>query len=218
MKTNPKGVLPALLKERAVLTSEVKRALANAKLDIKKELDREVNELLFPYDIWVSLPDVRQSYGWEDCEHRWVLSGDVELIGSERLDVPNGRLRSMPRLRGHLNPKDGLEGLEFELSVQTKIMAHVNFRFAHHIVVSLDELKGLFKAANVRLQDLMIPIQETYNRLEEVNKELHELTNGTHGAPLNDPIFKEDEPYDSSFLGFDDDDHDDDWGGGLPPF
>jgi len=218
MKTNPKGVLPALLKERAVLTSEVKRALANAKLDIKKELDREVNELLFPYDIWVSLPDVRQSYGWEDCEHRWVLSGDVELIGSERLDVPNGRLRSMPRLRGHLNPKDGLEGLEFELSVQTKIMAHVNFRFAHHIVVKLDELKGLFKAANVRLQDLMIPIQETYNRLEEVNKELHELTNGTHGAPLNDPIFKEDEPYDSSFLGFDDDDHDDDWGGGLPPF
>ena len=218
MKTNPKGVLPALLKERAVLTSEVKRALANAKLDIKKELDREVNELLFPYDIWVSLPDVRQSYGWEDCEHRWVLSGDVELIGSERLDVPNGRMRSMPRLHGHLNPKDGLEDLEFELSVQTKIMAHVNFRFAHHIVMKLDELKGLFKAANARLQDLMIPIQETYNRLEEVNKELHELTNGTHGAPLNDPIFKEDEPYDSSFLGFDDDDHDDDWGGGLPPF
>ena len=218
MKTNPKGVLPALLKERAVLTSEVKRALANAKLDIKKELDREVNELLFPYDIWVSLPDVRKSYGWEDCELRWVLTGDVELIGSERLDVPNGSMRSMPRLRGHCNPKDGLEGLEFELSVQTKSMAHVNFRFAHHIVVKLDELKDLFKKANVKLQVLLAPIQETYNRLEVVNQELRELTNGTHGASLDSPVFKEDEPYDSSFLGFDDDDHDDDWGGGLPPF
>lgn len=218
MKTNPKGVLTALLKERAVLTSDVKNALTAAKLDIKKVLDREVNELLFPYDVWLTLPEVRKSFAWDDCKHRWVLSGDVEIIGSERLDVPNGSLRSMPRLHGHCNPNHGLEDLEFDFSVQTKSIAHVNFRFAHHVVVKLDELKDLFKSANEQLQGLMAPIQETYNRLEVVNKELRELTNGTHGTSLDMAVFKEDEPYDSSFLGFDDDDHDDDWGGGLPPF
>jgi len=218
MITNPNGGITALLKERAMLTSEVKRALATAKLDLKRVIDCEVNELLFPYDVWISIPEVRQSNSWDKSNFRWILSGDIELTGAERLDVPNGSMRTMPRFHGRCNPTDGLDGLEFQFSVQTKGIAHVNLRFAHIVVLKIDELKNVFKSANAELQSLMEPIKVTYDRLEEVNNELRELTNGTHGAPFASFELQDEAPYDSSFLGFDDDDHDDDWGGGLPPF
>jgi hypothetical protein len=218
MKTNPKGVLPALLKERAVLTSEVKRALANAKLDIKETLDREINELLYPYDVWLSIPEIRQANKWDETDLRWILSGHVELTGSERLDVPDGSMSTMPEITGYCNPQTGLQGVKCELSVDTKGIAHVNFRFAHCVVLKLDELRALFIKANIDLQKIMAPIKEVYDRLEEVNKVLREITNGTHGAPLQLGVLEDNEPYNSNTLGFDDDDHDNDSGDDLPPF
>lgn len=175
MITNPNGGITALLKERAMLTSEVKRALATAKLDLKRVIDCEVNELLFPYDVWTSIPEVRKSNSSDKSNFRWILSGDIELTGAERLDVPNGSMRTMPRFHGRCNPTDGLEDLEFQFSVQTKGIAHVNLRFAHIVVLKIDELKNVFKSANAELQNLMEPITVSV----DFNTKLFKSTNST---------------------------------------
>ena len=167
MITNPNGGITALLKERAMLTSEVKRALTNAKLDINETLDREINELLYPYDVWLSIPEIRQANKWDETELRWILSGHVELTGSERLDVPDGSMSTMPEISGYCNPQSGLQGVKCELSVDTKGIAHVNFRFANCLVLKLDELRTLFIKANIDLQKMMAPIKEVYYRLCE---------------------------------------------------
>jgi len=128
-----------------MLTSEVKRTLATAKLDLKRVIDCEVNDLLFSYDVWISIPEVRQSNSWDKSNFRWILSGDIELTGAERLDVPNGSMRTMPRFHGHCNPTVGLEGLVFQFSVQTKGISHVILRFAHIVVLKIDALVNVIE-------------------------------------------------------------------------
>ena len=218
MKTNPNWGLTALLKERAALTSEVRRALSVAKLDIKQVLDREINVLLFPYSVWVTIPEVRQSLDFEKCEHRWVLAGDVQLVGAERLDVQDYIMFCMPTMHAQCNPTKGLEDFDFRVSFRSKEEAQENLRFANFIAVRLEELKAIFKEANDDLQELISPIKAKYDRLSVVNQELRELTFGVHGAELNLPELEDCEPTDPGFLSFDDDDSDDIWGGNPPLF
>jgi len=218
MNTNPNWGLTALLKERAALTSEVRRTLSVARIDIKQVLDREINVLLFPYSVWVTIPELRQSHDFEECEYRWVLSGNVQLVGAERLDRQDHVLLCMPAMHAQCNPIKGLEDTEFKLWFRTKEEAQENLRFANYIAMRLEELKAVFIAANDELQELIIPIKANYDRLSVVNQELRELTFGTHGAELNLPELEDCEPTDPKFLNFDDDDSDDIWGGDLPPF
>jgi len=218
MNTNPNWGLTALLKERAALTSEVRRTLSVARIDIKQVLDREINVLLFPYSVWVTIPELRQSHDFEECEYRWVLSGNVQLVGAERLDRQDHVLLCMPAMHAQCNPTKGLEDTEFKLWFRTKEEAQENLRFANYIAMRLEELKAVFIAANDELQELIIPIKANYDRLSVVNQELRELTFGTHGAELNLPELEDCEPTDPGFLSFDDDDSDDIWGGDLPPF
>lgn len=218
MNTNPNWGLTALLKERAALTSEVRRALSVAKLDIKQVLDREINVLLFPYSVWVTIPELRQSHDFEDCAYRWVLSGEIQLVGAERLDRQDHVLLCMPAMHAQCSPTKGLEDTEFKLWFRTKEQAQENLRFANYIAMKLEELKAVFIAANDDLQELISPIKVKYDRLSVVNQELRELTFGTHGAKLNLSELEDYEPTDPKFLNFDDDDSDDMWGGDLPPF
>lgn len=218
MKTNPNWGLTALLKERAALTSEVRRALSVAKIDIKQVLDREINVLLFPYSVWVTIPELRQSLDFEECAHRWVLSGDIQLVGAERLDRQDYIMSCMPTMHAQCNPKKGLEYFDFRVSFSSKEEAQENLRFANFIAMKLEELKAVFITANDDLQELISPIKAKYDRLSVVNQELRELTFGTHGAELNLTELEDLEPTDPKFLNFDDDDSDDMWGGDLPPF
>ena len=218
MNTNPNWGLTALLKERAALTSEVRRALSVAKLDIKQVLDREINVLLFPYSVWVTIPELRQSHDFEDCAYRWVLSGEIQLVGAERLDVQDYIMFSMPTMHAQCNPTKGLEDFDFRVSFRSKEEAQENLRFANFIAVRLEELKAIFIEANDELEDMISPIKVKYDRLSVVNQELRELTFGIHGAELNLPELEECEPTDPGFLNFGDDESDDIWGGNPPLF
>jgi hypothetical protein len=206
------GGLNGLLAERALLVSSIRRAIAAASLDVKAHIERELNVALFPYEIWVSLPDLRQRYTEEDCPYDWVLEGEFGLSAVTLLGPDGEQKLSMPALRGELHPRDGLRCTYLHLGVQTPEGAKESLDFARFVVSKMDEVHDVLRQANETLQAPIAAAKADFKRLETVNQALREVTGGQHGQAVFIPLLEDHEPFGLDFL------MDDDEGGGLPPF
>lgn len=203
------GGLNGLLAERALLISRIRRALSATNLDIKALIERELNVAFFPYEIWVSLPDLRQRYQAEDTPYLWVLDGEFSFTAAT-LFGPHGEERTdLPMLRAELHPRDGLRCTNLHLGAQNAADAKKNLDFAHLVVQKLEVIRGILDEANQALQEPIAAAQADYKRLEQVNLALRDITDGTHGKDVWFPLLEEHEPFN---LDFTDED------GGLPPF